>query len=436
MTYPEAIEFLYDLRLFGTKMGLDNIYHMAALAGNPQRQLRFIHVAGTNGKGSTCAILESIYRASGLRVGLFTSPHLVSFRERIQIDRQLISQGDVIRLVQQAKADIDSLPEPLHPTFFEVVTIMSLRYFAERRCQLVVWETGLGGRLDATNIVMPLATVITNIQYDHEKWLGSTLPEIASEKAGIVKPHVPVLTATESGPALDVIQTTARCQRAPITVVTHADTARPPLAAIELPLVGEHQRLNAALALATVATLQTKLPVSEQAIRSGLQQVSWPGRLQRHVTPDGRTILLDGAHNPAGAQSLRDALQQHYPNRRPTLVLGIMRDKDWATMCRILAPNSARILLAPVHTERSADPAELQRALHASHPELPCGVCSSLEEALAAAENDSFVLITGSLHFVGEALEHLDLLPTATSERELNEWDAAAVGRIGSSSRS
>jgi len=429
VTYPEAIPFLYDLRLFGTKLGLENTFRLAALAGNPQHQLRFIHVAGTNGKGSTCALLESIYRASGLRVGLFTSPHLVSFRERIQMDRQLISTADVIRLVEQAKAEIDELPEALHPTFFEVVTIMALRYFAEQGCELVIWETGLGGRLDATNIVNPLASVITNVQFDHEKWLGSTLAEIASEKAGIIKPHVPVLTAAEPGPALEVIWNAAARHRAPLTLVTPPDTAQPPLGALELPLLGDHQRLNAALALATVSVLQAKLPVSEQAVRAGLERVSWPGRLQRHVAPDNRIILLDGAHNPAGAQSLRDALRQYYPNRRPALVLGIMRDKDWGAMCRILAPVSARILLAPVHSDRTADPAELQRVFHASYPHLECAVCGSLAQALRSSEQDSFVLVTGSLHFVGEAMEYFQLLPAAAAERDLNEWDAAAAGR-------
>src|SRR6266516_4219875 len=214
MTYPEAIRFLYDLRWFGTKLGLTNTFKLAALAGHPQRGLNFIHVAGTNGKGSTCAMLESIYRAAGLRVGLFTSPHLVSFRERIQVNRQLIAESAAARLVEEmqrllarfdvvhrasvqpadskgvsarslssggAKSPPTGTPDagPTPPTFFEVVTVMALRYFAEQKCDLVIWETGLGGRLDATNIVTPLASVITNIQYDHQKWLGHTRAEIA-----------------------------------------------------------------------------------------------------------------------------------------------------------------------------------------------------------------------------------------------------------------
>ena len=186
MTYPEAIQFLYDLRLFGLKLGLENTFALAALAGNPHTRLRFIHVAGTNGKGSTCAMLESVYRAAGLKVGLFTSPHLVSFRERIQVNRQLVSEADVVRLVAGMQELLERMPADHHATFFEVLAVMALRYFEEQRCDLVIWETGLGGRLDATNIVTPLACVITNIQFDHQKWLGHTLAQIAAEKAGIL----------------------------------------------------------------------------------------------------------------------------------------------------------------------------------------------------------------------------------------------------------
>src|SRR3974390_24573 len=196
MTYAAAIEFLYQLRWFGAKFGLTNTFKLAPRSGNPQEKLRFIHVAGTNGKGSTCAMLESIYRAAGLRVGLFTSPHLVAFGERIQVNRRLISQEETTWLVDQAKNWVNEFPPEEHPTFFEVVTVMALRYFAAQNCDLVVWETGLGGRLDATNIVKPIASVITNIQYDHQKYLGETLPGIAAEKDGIIKPGVPVITGT------------------------------------------------------------------------------------------------------------------------------------------------------------------------------------------------------------------------------------------------
>src|SRR5213594_87031 len=249
MTYAEAIKLLYELRWFGAKFGLQNTRQLAARAGDPQNQLRFIHVAGTNGKGSTCAMLESIYRAAGLRVGLFTSPHLVSFRERIQVNRQLISEADVVRLVSEMQGLLKEFPADHHPTFFEVLTVMALRYFAEQQCDLVIWETGLGGRLDATNIVTPLASVITNIAFDHQQWLGDTLPKIAAEKAGIIKPGVPVLTATDDPEALAVIRSTAAHLRAPLTVVTRRDADDASRITNHVSLTGDHQRLNAALAL-------------------------------------------------------------------------------------------------------------------------------------------------------------------------------------------
>src|SRR2546421_1160738 len=219
MTYPEAIQFLYDLRLFGLKLGLENTFRLAALAGNPQERLRFIHVAGTNGKGSTCAMLESIYRTAGLKTGLFTSPHLVSFCERIQVHRQPISESDVVRVLSELRPLLQKFSADAHPTFFEVITVMALKYFAEANCDLVIWETGLGGRLDATNIVTPLASVITNVQFDHQQWLGESLAKIAFEKAGIIKPGVPVISAADSPEALQVIEQIARERNSPLKLV-------------------------------------------------------------------------------------------------------------------------------------------------------------------------------------------------------------------------
>src|SRR5208283_2053828 len=227
--------------MFGAHFGLENTLRLAALAGNPQEKLRFIHVAGTNGKGSTCAMLESIYRVAGLRTGLFTSPHLVSFRERIQVNRQLISEHEVVRLVEEIQPLLKQFPAGHHPTFFEVVTLMALKFFAEQRCDLVIWETGLGGRLDATNIVMPLASVLTNIALDHQQWLGDTVEKIAAEKAGIIKPGVPVITAADEPEALAVIEGTAREKNAPLVIVNDRDVARRrPDSAACLYLLGDH----------------------------------------------------------------------------------------------------------------------------------------------------------------------------------------------------
>lgn len=426
MSYREAIQYLYDLRWFGTKLGLEHTLRLAELAGLPQRRLRFLHVAGTNGKGSTCAMLESIYRAAGLRVGLFTSPHLVSFNERIQVDRRPIAEDDVVRLIGRLQSWIQTFPPDAHPTFFEAVTVMALLYFVERACDLVVWETGLGGRLDATNIVMPLASVITNIQLDHEKWLGTTLPEIAREKAGIIKPGVPVLTATEAPDALAVIAEAARQAPAPLTVATWSDTQRPPLADLPLPLLGDHQRMNAALAVATVRRISDLIPVSDTALRAGLQSVTWAGRLQVVKGPSGQTVLLDGAHNPAGAETLRAAVERYFPGTQPALIIGLLQDKDREAMCRVLAPLAARIYAAPIDSERTATADSVAELCRRHHPAAEVSVCTSLADALGHAERCPFLIVAGSLHFLGEAMELLHVSPSpGNSERALNEWNAA-----------
>jgi len=424
MTYLEAIQFLYDLRLFGSKLGLANTFKLAALAGKPQNQLRFIHVAGTNGKGSTCAMLESMYRAAGLRVGLFTSPHLVAFGERIQVNRELITPQQVVRSVVAVQPLLKEFPPGEHPTFFEVLVVMALRHFVSEKCDLVIWETGLGGRLDATNIVTPLASVITNVQYDHQKWLGNTLASIAAEKAGIIKPQVPVITAAEGEP-LKVIREVALRQRAPLRMVAQKDLRLRLLEDTLLPLRGGHQRWNAAVAIATVETLKEKIPVSAEAIRSGLSCVNWPGRLQLLEDRSGRKILLDGAHNIAGAETLKIAFQKEFAVARCTLILGLLGDKDVRGICQILAPVAAQIFLVPVSSERTAAPAGLQEFCRQANPNAETIVCDSLRSALEQSAAESFVLITGSLYLVGEALELLQARAAGDfNERALNEWTA------------
>jgi dihydrofolate synthase/folylpolyglutamate synthase len=439
MTYAEAIQFLQGLQIFGANFGLENIFKLAALAGNPQTQLRFIHVAGTNGKGSTCAMLESIYRASGLRVGLFTSPHLVSFRERIQVNRQLISESELAQLVEEIQPLLKQFPADNHLTLFEVVTVMALKYFAEQKCDLVIWETGLGGRLDATNIVTPLASVITNIAFDHQQWLGDTLEKIAAEKAGIIKPGVPVVTATNAPEALAVIEEIAREKNAPLVKVGLASSRSLAGKMPAPPLAGEHQKINAALAFATVEVLQRQIPVTEENIRLGLAEVDWPGRLQLVARPGGGNILLDGAHNVAGIETLRVALESLPPlpakrgegggegqREKLALIIGFLGDKDWRPMCEILAPLAANIFTVPVASGRTAAALALADACRAANPAAEIIPCKSLAEAFKKTAGDEFVVVTGSLYLVGEALELLGLSPADGGERLLNEWGGRA----------
>jgi dihydrofolate synthase/folylpolyglutamate synthase len=417
--YSAAIEFLSSLRIFGAKFGLETTRRLAALAGDPQAQLRFIHVAGTNGKGSVCAMLEGIYRAAGLRVGLFTSPHLVSFRERIQVNRQLIPEAELVRLVGELRA----VRTENEATLFEFTTVLALKFFAEQQCDLVIWETGLGGRLDATNIVTPLASVITNIALDHQQWLGDTLGKIAAEKAGIIKPGVPVITATDVSEALRVIETVAEKNGSSLTRVGEKSISN---LSLPVPLLGDHQKINAALALATVAVLQKPIPVTAEQIRAGLAAVDWAGRLQRVQKPDGRQFLLDGAHNIAAAEMLRAALGKQYPGTKLVFIFGALQDKNWSGLCRLLAPLAAKVFTVPVASERTADPRALAETFRAANPTLRVVACGNLAAALTACKNEPLVVITGSLYLVGEALEQLGW-SSAGGERGLNEWRAPAL---------
>jgi dihydrofolate synthase/folylpolyglutamate synthase len=423
MTYKDAIAWLESLQLFGAKPGLERTRHLAAALGHPERRLRFIHVAGTNGKGSTCAMLESIYRQAGWRVGLFTSPHLVAFAERIQVNRAMIPEAEVVRLVELLQPLAAALAGGDHPTFFEVVTLMALQYFAEQKCDLIIWETGLGGRLDATNIVTPLASIVTNIDYDHQKWLGYTLAEIAAEKSGILKPGVPAVTAADAPEALEVITARAREVGAPLTLVAPGEARQGLAGKVSLPLAGAHQRRNAATAVAVTRVLQAQLPVTEAQVTAGLEGVYWPGRMQR-FRRGGQEFILDGAHNPAGMAALVQSLAAEWSGRRPTAILGILSDKDWAQMCGRLAPAAGRLLLVNVHSERTTEAAELRAACTAANPGISVSCHAHLAEALAVMADEPLVVITGSLYLVGEAMEllHLSPIPSAGRERHLNEW--------------
>jgi len=419
VTYPEAIEYLLKLNLFGSKLGLDNPRRLAALAGAPHGRLPFIHVAGTNGKGSVCAMLESIYREAGLRTGLFTSPHLVSFRERMQVNREPIPEETLARLTARLRDLAADFPDGQGPTFFEVATVMALCHFAEQSCDIVLWETGLGGRLDATNIVTPLASVITNIGLDHTRWLGETHAAIAAEKAGIIKPGVPALTAAGQPEVVAVIRAEAARQGAELIELGQAE------ATADLPLLGRHQQINASLAKAVVERLQAELPVSPGAVRCGLAKVHWPGRLQV-VRRGAQTVLLDGAHNAEGAAMLRQALADEFSADTPVFIFGMVDEKDGAGFCAELAPLAKRVVLSPVSSARSAKPEGFLPMCQAANPAAAIEVAESLGQALERCAAEPFVVVTGSFYLVGEAMERLGLAPTPSeTERRLNDWGAA-----------
>jgi len=429
LTYAQALDYMYGFfnyeqrtpsRYSTETYNLARVQAFMARLDDPQSRFRCIHIAGTKGKGSVAAMCESALRTAGYRVGLYTSPHLHDFRERIQVDRELIQEPELAALVERIQPAVADFPEL---TWFEIVTGIGFLHFVDRQVDIAVLEVGLGGRLDSTNIVTPQVSVLTSISYDHMAMLGNTLAEIATEKAGIIKPGVPVVTGVNEPEPLAVIEAAA-CQNGSALVrVGPAEMHAPPLDTVHLPLLGQHQRANAAVALAALRLLSPRIPIRADAIRSGLARVHWPGRLQLVTETSGRKILLDGAHNIGGAESLATALREYFPGTRPSLVLGILRDKDWPAMCEILAPLAERILLVPVHSERSAEPHGLAEVCQRANPEAQVSEYASLAAGLDETSADRFVVIAGSLYLIGEAMELLHLsTATPSDERGLNEW--------------
>jgi len=434
MTYPEALAYLGEARRFGMKLGLEPMRQVARALGHPEEKLRFIHLAGTNGKGSTAAFCESCLRAAGQRVGLYTSPHLVSVRERIQIDRVPISEAafaEGMEAVRRAMAQAEEPPS----TFFEIMTSLALWYFAREGVDWVVWETGLGGRLDATNIVRPEACIITNIGLDHQQYLGQSLREIAAEKAGIIKPGVPVISAVEEGEAAEVIAEVARAQGSPLTRVPGGMAGRESglrhgrqTATIEgqhflLGLIGSHQVDNAACAVAALGLPPFRGIMSPAALAQGLERTVWSGRFE--ILSESPLMVLDGAHNAAGMRKLVETWRAFMISRgipdggsqRAHLVFASVVDKDVTEMAQLLRPLAARVSLVRLANERSAEP----RDLAVFFPDLPCTLHDSVETLwhdLKTAPPDMAVLFTGSLFLTGEVLAQRD---ESTGEYGLNE---------------
>ena len=414
MTYPEALAWLYGTQRFGIKLGLENVQRLLRELNLPGDSQRIIHVAGTNGKGSVCAMIDSICRAAGYRTGLFTSPHLVTYRERIRVDGEMIGKDEVAAGLTAIRDRVKSW-EP-HPTFFEITTALALDHFKKRECELIVLETGLGGRLDATNALAPVVSALTPIAFDHEKWLGHTLEAIAGEKAGIIKPKIPVVSASQAPAAEKVIRARAADCGASLHFVeavylsrrsnAKADDRRPDVA-----LAGQHQQENAALAVAALRA--GSITVSGESIVRGLAEVEWPGRFQRW---DNRTVI-DGAHNPAGAKVLVATWQEIFGRESATIVLAVLREKNIGEICRCLEPISARFILPQIRTERALPPADLAAALADVAPSVPCSIAPEFAAALQTARGyPERILITGSLHFAGEALATLNGDPDALED--------------------
>ena len=416
MSYAKTIDYLYSLQKFGIKFGLSSTENLLAGLGRPHLGLPCLHLAGTNGKGSTGASLAAILTRAGYRVGFFTSPHLVSFRERFVIGREMISPREVVELTNRVRSASDP-GEP--PTFFEFVTAMAFVYFAEQGVDLAIMETGMGGRLDATNVAAPLVGVITNISVEHTDYLGQTLAEIAGEKAGIIKTGLEVVcgekrpalralfeeTARERGGRLYLAGRDFRYRGRPDGGLDYFGLGRS-WAGLQLKLTGPHQLRNTALALASLELLEKHgFTVTDSEVREGLLQVVWPGRCELFPGgPDQADLMLDGAHNPAAARVLA-ATVAGLTYRKLHLVLGIMADKDVSGIMAPLMPLADEVYLTRPEYSRAASLDILSRAASAypRKPSLHPNLAGAMAAAQEAAGPDDLVLVTGSLFTVGEA---------------------------------
>jgi dihydrofolate synthase/folylpolyglutamate synthase len=443
MTYSEAAAYLeslvdYERTPAGAAAArLWNLERMRALLrpfADPHLRLKCVHIAGTKGKGSTAAMAASILSAAGLRVGLYSKPHLISFRERIRVDGELIPEAEVVALVAETRPVIEQMRDSDlgPPSFFEAYTLLGFLHFARRGVDIGVIETGLGGRLDATNVVQPLACAITRIDFDHTEELGNTLAQIAAEKAGIIKPGVAVISAPQSPEVFEILQDTCLERYAQLLVVGQPDgpsvtitsanhhrqvltlqTGHGVYRDIECPLLGSHQAENAAVAAGLVELLSPHgIEVPAAAVKRGIESVRWPGRFE--IVSRRPYLILDGAHNAASAAALAATIESLFPGYRILLVLGSQRGHDPSAVAARLCPLADRVIVTASSSPRAVEAHELQRIVyrHCRHTAAYTPVSLALREAIDQARPTDVILVTGSLYVVGEAMQALGRGPS------------------------
>ena len=410
MNYPDSVRFLYSLgnEIKTAKLGLDRMSVLMRALDHPERAYRAIHVAGTNGKGSTCAMIEAGLRASGIRTGLYTSPHLIEPTERVQIAGQPVSDRQFAEAFDRVHAVAENLiasgKMDVHPTYFETVTAMGFDLFREQGVHTAVVEVGLGGRLDATNVIEPALTVITPVDFDHEQFLGNTIESIAGEKAGILKRGVPAVFARQSPAARAVIESTAKTlgidfintSDASVTgIVIDARGGEFTLDSVRLrcPLAGEHQIENAIAAAIALREIG--------ADPAGIEGALWPGRLERVATEP--EIVLDGAHNPLGARALAAYIQRFYNGRNIWIIYGTMRDKAVDEVAATLFPLATGIIATAPQFARALRPGALRDLWSGESLQMADGIVEAITKARAGAHPGDVIFITGSLFLVGEA---------------------------------
>jgi len=430
-TYTEALDYIYDLTKYGIKLGLKNINYLLYLLGEPHKKLKIIHVAGTNGKGSTCSLISSILQSDGYRVGLYTSPHLIDFTERIKINHKPIDRKKVSELLERIKPYIEKVantPSYGHPTFFEVITSMAFLYFFEEQIDFLVLEVGLGGRLDATNVCEPLISVITHIDYDHMDKLGNSLEEIAREKGGIIKPKGIVISSKQYEEAYKEIKKIAD-EKNSLVYCTGREVSYEIVKSdingvifdlkgiynnyknLYTPLLGRHQADNATTAITATEALKIRgVNISEKAIRVGLEKAKWTGRLE--IIQNNPTLILDGAHNPSGIKIVRQALKEIFSYQRLILVLASFADKDYKKMIQIIAPEADLIIATKTMSPRAAPPQVIAKEAAQYIEQNKIIVIENIPQAINCAlsnsKKDDLICITGSLYTVGEAKKYFN----------------------------
>lgn len=426
MQYQEAMEYLQNLTKFGMNFGLGRVTELLRRLGDPHRRLRVIHVGGTNGKGSTTAMLAAVLQSAGYQVGTFTSPHLHSYTERYRISGRLVEPEQVARLITVLRPHLEDMVRDgfEHPTEFEVSTAMAFQYFSEQAVDYLVLEVGLGGAIDSTNVVTPLLSVITNVAMDHMDYLGHTLAEIARVKAGIIKPGVPVVTAAAAPEVVEIIDSTCREKGCPLVRVGAGVSWTPDghslqgqyfdysglgrrLERLWLPLIGGHQLVNAATALTVLEVLEERghVALDERAVRDGLAAVVWPARLE--LIGENPPVLIDGAHNYDGACSLRRTLDEYFAGCGVIMVMGMLGDKERAKVVAELAPRARHVIITRPNSPRAGDWAQMadEARRYVAHVETMEDIGAAVQAGMALAQNGDLVCITGSLYMVADARE-------------------------------
>ncbi len=420
MDFKEALAYLDGSQWFGAEPSLRRIRSLLELLGDPQKELKFIHIAGTNGKGSCAAMLASVLRAAGYRTGLYTSPYLYRFSERMQINGGQIPDEALARCVEQVRDKAEKMDE--HPTEFELITAVALLWFLRERCEIVVLEAGLGGRFDATNVIdAPECSVIMNIGLDHTKILGGTPELIAAEKAGIIKRGVPCVVYSQGESVLDVFRSRCAELSSPLTVpdfsgiVSEFDSLEGQVFSYKgrqyaLGLLGAHQRRNAAVVIETAERLrESGWKIEQDALEHGLYAASWPGRFE--LCADEPYFIVDGGHNPQCAETVYESLLHYFPRTRRVLLLGVLRDKDAAAIAGILAPAADEFVCTAPDSPRALAAEELAEILRKYEKKVT--VCESVSDAVCAAREhagtDGMVCATGSIYLAGSVRYELGM---------------------------